>query len=821
MTTINGVTFNMRDLEVVATHRNIPNEVPGSDESFINDMGYAGLVLRMTGYETTLAKYDEVISEFMKSGAQTLVYRTGWQFSVYSTRLVPMLDIGIVDNWFPYEMIMITSTPYRESTTLSCRAKEITANNEEWSSEDIPCNNLLDNWSFEDWNAGPTSAPDDWSLTNQTIARNATYHKSGSYSAALTYVSSGSYLHQSVDNPTQYQGQTLTFGCWVNANSTPTVRLVLEDSVSSVTSTYHTGGITWQYLSVTKVIDSSATSITAKIEMSQTGNVYVDCAVVIESSSFLRDIETDGSVDAVPDIQVTSRTALVNVNQTSKDKVYNTNNSGSTVTITSSGNLNYVGPLTTFGQSFTCRSVGMGIIDSITINFAKSAAGSGTVRGDLYDKVGGNIIATKTITITDSWTGYTFTFDTPVAIGDFDPTCVVEQMLFQITTLTAGDLKYEQNTSDVYSGGTVYHGAVDQGYDLDFTVDGHSVKEIQQTFQVDKTTVINTVVLNVCKYLYAGSNTVSVIIKNGATTLGTGTAILSGSTFIDVEFELTEETTGSLTLAPSTTYTIHITPPSDSGNTTGILIATKTTNVYADGAVTLIENGDITRLQTHDLYFKLFFGYHVNGVTIYNIADTTIKCDISNIILEGATHRINIDGTGTIDYNDDFTTDKWRSDSTYSNITPDTIDNELDIADDGYIYWKCDSKGPVTGIPTLTTQINITSGIPTIQISADASTWYDITTAIVDDVDTVYELDSSSLHLKGLTEFYWRFDCVKAGAATASIKSFELDVNLVTIDFEHPVISASGVSTFRCDQDAASGMICEVALIYRDRSWPA
>lgn len=136
MTTINDVTFNMKTLEPVSTHRNIPNEEPGSDESFFTDMGYTGLTLRITGFEKTLAKYDEVINEFMKPGAHTFVYRTGWQFTVYSTRLVPLLGMGIVDNFFPYELVMLTSNPYREATSETTRTKTVTTNNQEWTQDD-------------------------------------------------------------------------------------------------------------------------------------------------------------------------------------------------------------------------------------------------------------------------------------------------------------------------------------------------------------------------------------------------------------------------------------------------------------------------------------------------------------------------------------------------------------------------------------------------------------------------------------------------------------------------------------------------------------
>ena len=89
----------------------------------------------------------------------------------------------------------------------------------------------------------------------------------------------------------------------------------------------------------------------------------------------------------------------------------------------------------------------------------------------------------------------------------------------------------------------------------------------------------------------------------------------------------------------------------------------------------------------------------------------------------------------------------------------------------------------------------------------------------MDDVDTEYDLDSSSLSLKGLTTFYFRYDCIKAAAATCSIKTFELDVSIITIDYENPRISKTGTSTFRCDQNSGSSLGCDVTLTYRHRKW--
>ena len=260
----------------------------------------------------------------------------------------------------------------------------------------------------------------------------------------------------------------------------------------------------------------------------------------------------------------------------------------------------------------------------------------------------------------------------------------------------------------------------------------------------------------------------------------------------------------------------------DEGSGTTVVDSSGNGNEGTVNGATLVENGDTDRVQTHDLYFIMEFAASNLDMDVYNIADTTVKCSIINSILEGATHRINVDGTGSVDYDDDFDTDKCLvNNEGMLGITHDSVNDEIDIADDGYIFWKCDTKYPVTGIPTLTACIDNTAAtLPTIQISSDGSTWYDITDVVVDNVKTVYELDSSSLTLDGLSLFYWRFDCSAAAVTQGcSVKNFELDVNMITIDAEHPVIPSSGVSTVRCDQDDNSGMLCTVTLYYRDRSW--
>lgn len=226
------------------------------------------------------------------------------------------------------------------------------------------------------------------------------------------------------------------------------------------------------------------------------------------------------------------------------------------------------------------------------------------------------------------------------------------------------------------------------------------------------------------------------------------------------------------------------------------------------------------------MYVRAFGLIPVDRPEVYNTADTTVKSAVANLMLAGAIHKIFVDGTGTFQYSDDFSTAKFGQDTTIAGtVTYDSVNDEVDIAASSSMYWKCDTKYPPTGVPTIEARINVTAGTPTIKIAADSGgspdTWYDIDTAIEDDVLTVYALDNAaSLSIKKTgTPFYVKIDC--GAGVTASVKSIQIDANMYTIDVEHPKISETGVSTFRCDQAAGSGMNCDVALSYRDRSWPA
>lgn len=215
----------------------------------------------------------------------------------------------------------------------------------------------------------------------------------------------------------------------------------------------------------------------------------------------------------------------------------------------------------------------------------------------------------------------------------------------------------------------------------------------------------------------------------------------------------------------------------------------------------------------------------INDLVIYNTTYDEVVCNVSNEVFPDEVVRINADGTGHIDYDDDFTTDKYLDASyNYGGLTYDYVNDELDIADGGHIAFAIDTKYPVTGIPTLTAQIDITAGTPIIQIALDDNgapgTWYEIDTAIVDNVSTIYNLVSGSdVKFVNQTKIWISIDCGGTGTVTCTVKSLALDIDIITIDAQMPIINTGGANTFQCDQSSDSSLSCTVDLIYPDRKW--
>ncbi len=164
--------------------------------------------------------------------------------------------------------------------------------NPEWDdiSSDFNPTNLIRNGSVEVWSGGAALAPDYWTLTGAaaTVAREAAIIKHGLYSAKVTRAGTDCHLSRNcyVDMGSTYiQSRTFTFGAWVYASVASRVRLRVYDGVTTYYSSYHTGGSTWEFLTVTVTAGAAVVAFTVGLAV-DTGNTsgYIDGATLIEGS---------------------------------------------------------------------------------------------------------------------------------------------------------------------------------------------------------------------------------------------------------------------------------------------------------------------------------------------------------------------------------------------------------------------------------------------------------------------------------------------------------------------------------------------------------
>jgi len=130
---------------------------------------------------------------------------------------------------------------------------------------------------MEDWTNGATSAPDQWTLSGAgaTIARDGTNFKIGTYSAAVTRVGTDCQLQLDagpwIGGTGYYRSRVFTLGAWVRATVASRARIAIDDGVATQSSSYHTGGSTWEWLTVSITANSAATQILIELHL-LTGN---------------------------------------------------------------------------------------------------------------------------------------------------------------------------------------------------------------------------------------------------------------------------------------------------------------------------------------------------------------------------------------------------------------------------------------------------------------------------------------------------------------------------------------------------------------------
>lgn len=142
-----------------------------------------------------------------------------------------------------------------------------------------PVNLIGDFGYFESWSGGTSVAPDGWSLSGASaaVARESSVYKYGQYSAKITRASGDAVLSYLLGSPTAYQGRTLSLGFWVYCSTGSVARITVDDGVGSSSSSYHTGGGGWEWITVEHQVDTTTVQITIKCEVKNTNTfAYFD-----------------------------------------------------------------------------------------------------------------------------------------------------------------------------------------------------------------------------------------------------------------------------------------------------------------------------------------------------------------------------------------------------------------------------------------------------------------------------------------------------------------------------------------------------------------
>jgi len=167
------------------------------------------------------------------------------------------------------------------------------------SSGTIAKYNLLTNGGFEIWqrgngpfNANGVYAADRWSLSfgagTLSITRDTANVDTGSLAcAAVAYThSSASFLLQKVEDFNQLRGRTTTFSMRIRTSSANAVRLRIDitGAAQTVNSAYHSGGGTYETLSVPVTVGAAATGVIVYVQLDASCTAYLDNAMLVVGS---------------------------------------------------------------------------------------------------------------------------------------------------------------------------------------------------------------------------------------------------------------------------------------------------------------------------------------------------------------------------------------------------------------------------------------------------------------------------------------------------------------------------------------------------------
>lgn len=153
--------------------------------------------------------------------------------------------------------------------------------------------NLLGDWGdFEDWEDGASNTPTGWTKDGTpTIAQEGTIKKFGNYSLKLIGTSSNQKLYRAIDNGADYAGRSIKLGIWVYTAGAG-VTITIDDGVGTTDSSAHTGGGSWEFLTVLRQLDTSATKLQVNLNIPNGITAYFDGCILVEGENLFTDLSS-------------------------------------------------------------------------------------------------------------------------------------------------------------------------------------------------------------------------------------------------------------------------------------------------------------------------------------------------------------------------------------------------------------------------------------------------------------------------------------------------------------------------------------------------
>lgn len=181
----------------------------------------------------------------------------------------------------------------------------------------VETTNLLYNGGFEihqntNSNSQNNYVTGDYFFDGWKFQKNSNRQMNGGYETVNIYEGAGAlkadslsgntvndYIYQRIEDTARYRGKYITLSIAVKTNSANAVRAAIDDNIVGVFgSSYHTGGNTFEILTVTGLVSNTATDLRIGIAVSAQSTTYIDAAMaVIGSFPALPFVPSDPSID--------------------------------------------------------------------------------------------------------------------------------------------------------------------------------------------------------------------------------------------------------------------------------------------------------------------------------------------------------------------------------------------------------------------------------------------------------------------------------------------------------------------------------------------